>query len=184
MPMTLSGDGTITGLAAGGLPDATIVQSDLATGVAGNGPAFSAYYSGAGQTISVSTYTKVILNTEAFDTNSCFDPTTNYRFTPNVAGYYQINGLVKFSTSSAFFLQNVATVAIFKNGSAYRGGTQNTIGGASYTAFSVSDVVYLNGSTDYVELYTAHTYSPSIATLATDSGAVTVYFSGSMVRAA
>jgi hypothetical protein len=30
MPMTLSGDGTITGLAAGGLPDASIVTADIA----------------------------------------------------------------------------------------------------------------------------------------------------------
>lgn len=148
------------------------------------GPAFSAYYSGAGQTINVNTYTKIILNQETFDTNSCFDSSTNYRFTPNVAGYYQINGLVKYSTSSTFFLQNVANVSIWKNGSAYRGGTQNTIGGASWTAFSVSDVVYLNGTTDYVELYTAHNYSPNLITQATDTGAVTVYFSGAMLRAA
>ena len=30
MPMTLSGDGTITGLSAGGLPDSSIVTSDIA----------------------------------------------------------------------------------------------------------------------------------------------------------
>jgi hypothetical protein len=29
MPMTLSGDGTITGLVAGGLPDATVIDGDL-----------------------------------------------------------------------------------------------------------------------------------------------------------
>ena len=34
MPMTLSGNGTITGLVAGGLPDATITGSDLAAGAA------------------------------------------------------------------------------------------------------------------------------------------------------
>ena len=30
MPMTLSGDGTITGLSAGGLPDSSIVTADIA----------------------------------------------------------------------------------------------------------------------------------------------------------
>ena len=148
------------------------------------GPAFSAYYSGAGQTVSASTNTKVILNQETFDTNSNFDSTTNYRFTPTVAGYYQISGIVRYSTSSTFFLQNVANVSIWKNGSGYRLGTQNTIGGVSNTAFSVSDVVYLNGSTDYVELYTAHNYSPNLVTLGSDSGIIATYFSGSMVRAA
>ena len=34
MTMTLSGDGTITGLVAGGLPDATITSDDLASGAA------------------------------------------------------------------------------------------------------------------------------------------------------
>jgi hypothetical protein len=32
MPMTLSGDGTIAGLVAGGLPDATVTSADLASG--------------------------------------------------------------------------------------------------------------------------------------------------------
>lgn len=32
MPMTFSGNGTITGLVAGGLPDATVTASDLASG--------------------------------------------------------------------------------------------------------------------------------------------------------
>jgi hypothetical protein len=36
MTMTLSGDGTITGLVAGGLPDATITSDDLAAGAALN----------------------------------------------------------------------------------------------------------------------------------------------------
>ena len=31
MTMVLSGDGTVTGLVAGGLPDATVTQADLAT---------------------------------------------------------------------------------------------------------------------------------------------------------
>jgi len=34
MPMTLSGDGTITGLAVGGLPNATVIAADLASGAA------------------------------------------------------------------------------------------------------------------------------------------------------
>lgn len=34
MPMTLSGDGTITGLAVGGLPNSTVTAADLASGAA------------------------------------------------------------------------------------------------------------------------------------------------------
>lgn len=55
--------------------------------VAINGPAFSAYQSSA-QTLSSGTITKIEFQTEEFDTDNCFDNAINYRFTPNVAGYY------------------------------------------------------------------------------------------------
>jgi len=51
---------------------AVVTQAMLGTNVAGNGPAFSAYLS-ADQTITSSTFTKVQLNAELFDTNSNFD---------------------------------------------------------------------------------------------------------------
>jgi hypothetical protein len=63
------------------------------TFAAGTGPAFSVY-STANQVTATVTYTKIQLNTENFDTNNNFDSTTNYRFTPTVAGYYQISGAV------------------------------------------------------------------------------------------
>jgi len=55
--------------------------------VSGNMPAFSAY-ANTNQTTSASyVATKVQINTKEFDTNNNFDATTNYRFTPTVAGY-------------------------------------------------------------------------------------------------
>jgi hypothetical protein len=79
-----------------------------------NGPAFSAYLSSS-QSISSSTFTKVQCNTEEFDTNSNYDNATNYRFTPTVAGYYQISGCINFSsTTKAEFL-----TTIYKNGSEF-----------------------------------------------------------------
>ena len=57
------------------------------------GPAFSAWQNG-NNNISNQTSTKVTLNNKEFDTANCFDATTNYRFTPNVAGYYQINSCI------------------------------------------------------------------------------------------
>ena len=65
----------------------TVVQASNAA------PCFSAYQS-ITQTLSNATLTKIQLQTEEFDTNSNFDSTTNYRFTPTVAGYYQVNGVV------------------------------------------------------------------------------------------
>ena len=89
-------DGTITldDLSATGTKDATtFLRGDNTFAEAGGGvntPAFLATLS-ADQSISNSTLTKVQFNTEVFDTNSNYDNATNYRFTPTVAGYYQLN---------------------------------------------------------------------------------------------
>ena len=75
------------------------------------GPAFSAY-SNAAQSITTSTLTKVVFQLEEFDTASAFDNTTNYRFTPQVAGYYQVVGSMSPSVSTTR-----AFCTIYKNGS-------------------------------------------------------------------
>ena len=76
MAITINGTGTITGITAGGLPDAIITQPELATGVAGTGPAFSAYADATTQTLVTATYTKILFQTEEFDTNNNFANST------------------------------------------------------------------------------------------------------------
>lgn len=171
MSMTLSGSGTITGLSAGGLPDATIVQADLAAGVAGNGPAFSAYQSSA-QSVSNATWTKIQFQTEEFDKNNNFDNATNYRFTPTVAGYYQVNGGV--------YIPGFICMALYKNGSEYKRSAQAQMNGI-LSAGTVSTLVYLNGSTDYVE---AWVYQGNGNTQSTANSQEQTYFNGALVRAA
>ena len=141
---------------------------------AGNGPAFSAYPS-ASATISAATYTKVILNVEDFDTASAFDSTTNYRFTPLVAGYYQIN-LVASMPQIASSNTN-SLVALYRNGSSYKvGGYQNSTGQQANCSWA--GLVYLNGSTDYLEMY-VYTSSASISLQSTYCN-----FSGFLARSA
>jgi hypothetical protein len=143
--------------------------------VSGNMPAFSAYNSSS-TTLSAGTYTKVALQTELFDTNSNFDSTTNYRFTPTVAGYYQINGGVSTNNPAG-----AVTAAIYKNGSIYAKGSINVPQAATTLAASVvSSVVFFNGSTDYVELYALQTNGSSQTT---NANSFDTYFNGSMVRA-
>ena len=146
---------------------AVVSQAMLATNVAGNGPAFGAYLAGY-QSISSGSYTKVTFDTEEFDTNSNFSTS---RFTPTVAGYYELNSCV--SCQSAY---NTLKVAIYKNGSVHKVGFNvqtNAISG------NVSSVVYANGSTDYFEIYaffgTTQTAEPS---------ADSTYFNGSLIRSA
>lgn len=119
-----------------------------AGGVMVDGPAFSAYNS-AQQNVTSNTWTKMIMNTEVFDTNNCYDPTTNYRFTPNVAGYYQVTGGQASAASSGFA---GGIVSIYKNGVGYRYSTK--LGGTNNTDWSqVTGLVYMNGTTDYLELF-------------------------------
>ena len=137
--------------------------------VSGNMPAFSAYKSSA-QTLSASTVTKITLQTKEFDTANCFDNSTNYRFTPNVAGYYQV--------SANFAINTVASnlqAFIFKNGSQFKASTNPSNGGAC----GLSALIYLNGSTDYVEFYGFSTLSNGVST-----GADQTYFQAILVRTA
>jgi hypothetical protein len=146
-----------------------------ATSSATSGPAFRAYRGTSDQSFSSSTWTKIQLNAESYDTDNCFDSTTNYRFTPTKAGYYQLNSSIWQSRSSS----GNAYQAIRKNGSAYS--LYFFIDSFASTNFimSGSDLIYLNGSTDYLEMFVYDTAtSPKIIL----SGGDGSYFSGVWIR--
>jgi hypothetical protein len=133
------------------------------------GPTFSAYISS--QTLSSATWTKIAYSLEEFDTNNNFDSTTNYRFQPTVAGYYQLNGAVRVATSVT-----PMTIGFYKNGSAFKNGIDTS---SNVSGLTVSALIYLNGSTDYVELYTY-----LVTGQALNTSSVYTYFQGSLARAA
>lgn len=176
MPITINGSGTVTGISAGGLPDAIITQSELATNVAGNGPAFSAYADATTQTLVTATYTKILFQTEEFDTNSNF---ASSRFTPTVAGYYQVNAQLLFPALAGL----TCLVAVYKNGSDFKEGTRTAIAAASSGGVYVSALVYCNGSSDYIEIY-GQQASGSSQNLSGTNNAFLNYFQGVMVRSA
>ncbi len=161
------------------MPVSTLPQPALSTGVAGTGPAFSAYAS-ASQTITLGTATKVAIDTENFDTNSNFD-TSTYRFTPTVAGYYQVNGSVRGNAATTF---TQFYASIYKNGSEiiraqFNGSFTNT----ANLSVPVTTIVYMNGTTDYLELYGLANGSGT-ATFGFTSSVATSQFSACLVRAA
>jgi hypothetical protein len=141
----------------------------------GGVPAFSAYQT-SGTSVSNGTWTKIALQAEEFDTANAFDSTTNYRFTPLVTGYYQINGSAQIGTASQGLV-----VSIYKNGSEYKRGVwfgnATSIGNQSI----VSSIVYFNGTTDYVELYI---YQNQGGTYNTNTGATITYLNGCFMRSA
>jgi len=162
------------------LLDGSVTQAKLATGVGQTGPAFAAwlYNGGSNQSVSTTTWTKAIIDTEEFDTANCFN-TSTYRFTPNVAGYYFIQGCIyiSYNTTGSTRIIN----AIYKNGAEWKKTQATVTSGYFYGSTPVSNVIYLNGTTDYVELY-GYVQDGSGAVFV--SGQNGSYFSGSMVRAA
>lgn len=127
-----------------------IVQSGATVKVAVNSlqsfaPAFSARNS-TSQSISTGTFTKVTLDTEDFDTNNNFASST---FTPTVAGYYQINCIIRINGTAV----TGSAIAIYKNGSAFtRVAETNSAIGADFT-LAGSSIVSCNGTTDFIEMY-------------------------------
>ena len=134
------------------MADGFVNQAKMGAGVAGTGPAFSAYRATSSQTVTSGVATKVQLNAEDFDTAAAFDPTTNYRFQPAVAGYYMITGRAACNASSG---GTVASLQLYKNGALLQYGQPYIPpSGSSSMTVTLTGLVYLNGSTDYLELWT------------------------------
>jgi len=116
-----------------------------------NTPAFYAYIS-SNQDISNTTATKVQFNTEDLDTDSCYDNTTNYRFTPTVAGKYYIGTMLTQQGGTSELIES--RIYIYKNGSVYSYSYQaNQNNYSNYQANYQSVIMDMNGTTDYVESF-------------------------------
>ena len=127
-----------------------LIADSITSGAIASTPAFEARLS-SDQTISDDTFVKINVNTEVFDTNNCYDNSTNYRFTPTVAGKYHVYWSCSGIASSNNAINS--NVFIYFNGSQYNGASiagNGVMSGGSSTAIATID---FNGSSDYVEFY-------------------------------
>ena len=148
---------------------------DVTGNVITDAPAFSAYQSSA-QSISSATWTLITFDSTEYNVGNMFDTSTN-TFQPTVAGYYFIHAMVRFAATTA---NKVLVARIYKNGSYYSAFEGGSSSGDSST--QTSGLMYMNGSTDYVEFYS---YQNSGGNLNTGSyNNATVVFEGYLVRAA
>jgi hypothetical protein len=142
--------------------------------VSGNQPAFFVARGTTDQAISNVTDTVALFNSVQFDTASAYNTSTG-RFTPQVAGYYQININISLSGNSI----TLASANIRKNT-----GIQVIVGTSAFAfnstpyRMSGSVVIFLNGSTDFVDS-TGYVAAASGQTINVGSA-----FSGVLVRAA
>jgi hypothetical protein len=138
--------------------------------VSGNMPAFYAYQNSA-QSIPNTTWTKVLFQVEEFDTNSNF---ASSRFTPTVAGYYQLTSQLQYTSIASG--RNM--FVIYKNGSEYRHMQDMQV--SSTIGLMGTSLVSANGSSDYFEIYVYTSTGPYTL----DNNSAITYFSGCLVRAA
>ena len=148
---SISGSGTVTlGTSGETFAAATGVKTSFLY------PAFEAYLS-ATQTITHDTVTQVQLNTEVYDTDSDFD-TSAYRFTPQVAGKYftygNITALATVEQLKRF------SIYIYKNGSTHKVSSNYFNNNEAYISdLSISTVIDMNGSSDYLEMFVKLEYA-------------------------
>jgi hypothetical protein len=132
------------------------------------GDVFSAYPALVQASPSVGVWTKVTVDSEVFNVGGNY---ASSRFTPSVAGYYQVNAQVSFVSGSS----GLCSLAIYKNGAVYQQGLSSS---ASINYSTVCNTcLYLNGSGDYIEMYTYISTATDIS--ASQSGTT---FSGFFVR--
>jgi hypothetical protein len=135
-------------------------QVDVATatvpGLKGVVRATSAYRNATTQTgLSSGSTVRVDFNAEEFDIGNSYDSTTNYRFQPDVAGYYSISSCARLNNNL-----NTTSLQLFKNGSLYKLlAILNNLGSAGTVAIAGSALVYLNGSSDYIDIRASGTTS-------------------------
>jgi len=153
------------------------VVTFTSTGMISNvgAPAFFAYLT-ADQSITTNTFTKIAYDAKVFDTNNNF---TSSRFTPTVAGYYQIAGGFDNSDSTAGVVRTVLT--IYKNGSQFI--HLSDFQTSACLTINGSALVYCNGSTDYIEMYgLINATGPKFTGLV--SSIYYTWMSGTLVRSA
>jgi hypothetical protein len=164
-----SGSVALTVPAVAGTNTVTIPAATGTVMVTGNMPAFSAYL-GTNQSVTSQVATKILYNTENFDTNNNF---ASSRFTPTVAGYYYLTAGADFSSTTGI---SRFIIIFYKNGVEFTVPVDYSV---NVLRATTSQFFYLNGTTDYVEVYV---YISGVTPVAL--GNQTTSFSGFLARSA
>lgn len=164
----------VTGLTTTNLSaTAGVLESQLANGATGLAKgAFSAYRNGAS---TLATGAVVPFETEEWDVNNWFDAVTTSRYTPQVAGYYRLNWVVRMGALAA---DQWCQASLAKNGTKLKEGqvawqritvNANTIGSCDVVA---------NGTTDFFTVIIEHNVGAGTALTV---GQTATYFQGELI---
>ena len=143
---------------------ATVTNSGTQTGFGGSSDVLFAATMTANQTMSHEVTAKVAFNDEIYDVGTCYDPSTNYRFTvpSGKGGYYHI-GYSFVIENSANSRQYINWVRPYKNGSDFHLGSgsyggqpqfyQNNTDNPTRNIHAVKDFIINLNAGDYIEIY-------------------------------
>jgi hypothetical protein len=126
--------------------------------------AFSVALTGT-QSLTSGTAAKLQLNSKNKDVGGFMDATTNYRYTPLVPGLYLFDGFVGLASEvNATAYQ----MYLYKNGSTYIAQATAVSSGTAAQGTGCAGIAYMNGSTDYVELWALQSSGGSVSVGNTD----------------
>ena len=120
-----------------------------------NSPVFKATLSSA-QSINSATGTVMAFATENLDTGGCYN-TSNYRFTPDVEGYYLfvVSGLLYYGNAAGEY----GDISIQKNGNKVIANRNSQSGNMQLSEnLRAVGITHMNGSGDYAEGVIYHQY--------------------------
>ena len=142
--LTTNGSGVLTWADAGGT----------------NTPAFHVNFGNTSSTsVGHDTGTKMAFDSEDFDTDNAYDSSTNYRFTPQVAGKYFVYGQVSTARNSDDY-NKYSNCEIRKNGTTVLTANENN---SFYNSVATRGLIDMNGSSDYLECFYYHTFGTTIS---------------------
>ena len=108
--------------------------------------AFAAY--NTVQYASASGFTLAVCDEEYWDYGSCYTKTVTYKYTPTVAGLYQVNAYVAIDAGKQIMC------CLYKNGAlSVRGSSTGAAISTTDLVTAGSWLVQMNGTTDYIQMY-------------------------------
>lgn len=122
-------------------------------------------YRSAAQNINATSFTKVLIDTISFDTEGVVD-IANSRIIPTLPGYYIVTGNVR--VNSVPDGQRI-TAFIYKNGARISDGSYSEQGAIGIPLSVANDLIYMNGTTDYLELWAFNSHSSALALYVTST---------------
>jgi len=143
---------TANSVVASNITDGAVSSAKLASGVLPtNLPAFEAYKPSS-QDINDATYTKISFATQLFDLTNVYDADVYSRFTPGVAGKYNLYAQIMFETSGGHEV-DLAILAIHKNGSRIKYAKQDLANDTTLVTTITCSTVVDSDTNDYFEVY-------------------------------